>query len=83
MKRQQSNAEGLVEVFGDKAKSPLMIDTGNGARIRKQNTMASPYDDGLGSDIWSDAGSEPGSPTNQKRNTLKLFTGDEDEDLAP
>jgi len=32
--------------------------------------------------MWSEAGSEIGSPKGQ-RETLKLFTGDEDEAIAP
>ena len=36
-----------------------------------------------GEDIWSDVGSEVGSPRGRQRETLKLFTGDEDEALAP
>jgi len=49
-------------------------------RLSKQNTFASPYDDGVAAseDVWSEVGSEIGSPKGN-RATLKLFTGDEDE----
>lgn len=58
------------------------------SKLKKQNTFASGYDDGnefveAPEDIWSDANSDPGSPRLNQRETLKLFTGDEDETLAP
>lgn len=68
---------------------PLSIDTGKNKLLKKQETMAAFEDEDedcvdvdCSEQMWSEVGSDPGSPVG-KRETLKLFTGEEDEGLAP